>query len=295
MAELAKKLYFKKNGVEQTAKAYSTTAEAGNEYIPNKIDGVDCYVAIGDTTDSRATIGRVKKSSTAAERAILSTGKPPYNAVWFTQAGTFTFTVPAGVFNVLITGCGGGAGGLTVANYDWNAPQLSATGNSGGNSSFGSFSIQGGKGAKCSGLRIEEKWNGEFTDRWVGGSHSQGEVALPNGRVGGFIIALNRDFDIGGAAGFALAFDGSNGNYGQGGNTHHYFDSDGLAAQVGAGGNSGAYVSRQNVEVTPNSTVTVIVGAGGAAVVNQNDGEAWRYTATDGTNGFICIEYGGDI
>lgn len=46
MAELAKKLNFKKDGVEQTAKAYSTAAEAGTEYIENKIDGVTCYVTI---------------------------------------------------------------------------------------------------------------------------------------------------------------------------------------------------------------------------------------------------------
>lgn len=116
MAELAKKLLFKKNGVEQTAKAYSTTAEAGTEYTPNKIDGVNCYVAIGNTTDSRATVGRVKKSSTAAERAILSTGKPPYNKIEWRTPGTYTITIPAGALAIRIQVAGAGGGG---AGNDW--------------------------------------------------------------------------------------------------------------------------------------------------------------------------------
>lgn len=112
MAELLKKLHFLKNGTEQTAKAYSTTAEAGAEYVTNKIDGVTCYVAIGDTTDNRATVGRVKKSSIAAERAILSTGKPPYNKIEYRTPGTYTVTIPPGTPRVKyeLAGAGGGGG-----------------------------------------------------------------------------------------------------------------------------------------------------------------------------------------
>ena len=111
MAELAKKLYFKKDGVEQTAKAYSTTAEAGTDYIENKIDGVTAYVAIGDTADGRATIGLIKKSSTAVDRTILSSGKLPYNKVEYRTPGTYTFTSPATTLRVTIAGAGGGGGG----------------------------------------------------------------------------------------------------------------------------------------------------------------------------------------
>lgn len=111
MAELAKKLYFKKAGVEQTAKAYSTTAEVGTDYIENKIDGVTAYVAIGDTADSRATIGLIKKSSTAVDRTILSSGKPPYNKVEYRTPGTYTVTFPAGVTTARITLAGAGGGG----------------------------------------------------------------------------------------------------------------------------------------------------------------------------------------
>lgn len=292
MAELTKKLHMiNSTGTEETAKIYTTTAEAGTHWLFANVDDTPAYIPIGDITDSRATSGRVKGSG-GDTYAILNTGKPPYNAVWFTEAGTFTFTVPAGVFNVLITGCGGGAGGLTVAHYNHRGEAgLSGTAGSGGNSSFGSFSIQGGRGATCADINF----SGYFGKYTILGTYSQGAVAEPNGRVGGIRACVNTDFDIAGATGFALGFDGSNGTYGSGGNTHHYYDSDGTTAHVGAGGNSGAYVSRQNVAVTPNSTVTVIVGAGGACCVNRTDGEAWRYSATDGTHGFICVEYGGDI
>lgn len=294
MAELTKKLHMiNSSGTAQTAKIYSTTAEVGPHWLFTNVDGIPAYVPIGDINDFRATSGRVKGSS-GDTYAILNTAKPAYNAVWFTEAGIFTFTVPAGVSNVLITGCGGGAGGLTVAHYNRRGEAgLSGTAGSGGNSSFGSFSIQGGRGATCADINWDKA--SIFQNFTLLGTYSQGAVAKPNGRVGGIRAEINEDFDIAGATGFALGFDGSAGTYGQGGNTHHYYDSDGIAAQVGAGGNSGAYVSRQNVAVTPNSTVTVIVGAGGACCVNSTDGDAYRYTATDGTHGFICVEYGGDI
>lgn len=217
--------------------------------------------------------------------------KTPYTRKDFLSAGTYSLQIPSDVTEVLVTGCGGGAGGLTVAHYNnrGNAG-LSATAGSGGNSSFGSFSIQGGIGATCNDLNITNV--PIFSDPVFTGTYSQGAVAEPNGKLGGIRRECNVDFDIAGATGFAPTFDGSAGGYGQGGNTHHFYDSDGFAAQVGAGGNSGAYVSRQKVSVTPNSVVTVIVGAGGTGVVNQTDGEAWRYTVTNGTQGFIIVEYG---
>lgn len=131
MAELAKKLYFKKAGVEQTAKAYSTTAEVGAEYIENKIDGVTCYVAIGDTTNSRATVGLVKKSSTSVDQAILDSGKLPYNKIEYRTPGTYTITILAGVTAIQaeIAGAGGGGAGNNWVN---DAPmELGGNGGSG--------------------------------------------------------------------------------------------------------------------------------------------------------------------
>lgn len=110
MAELTKKLHFKKNTTEHLAKAYSTTAEAGAEYITNKIDGVTAYVPIGATNDSRATMGRIKET-VGSEKAILTNGNLPYDKCFWNEAGVFTFTVPMGVSEVIITLAGGGGGG----------------------------------------------------------------------------------------------------------------------------------------------------------------------------------------
>lgn len=46
MAELAKKLHFKKDGITQTANAYSTIDEVGEQYASAKIDGINCYVPL---------------------------------------------------------------------------------------------------------------------------------------------------------------------------------------------------------------------------------------------------------
>lgn len=117
MAELAKKLHFKKEGLEQTAKAYSTTAEAGVEYIENKIDGINCYIPVGNTVDSRATKGSIIKAGTIATKAIMESGKPPYNKIEYKTPGTYTFTVPNNVFTMIVHSAGGGGGGGGAASY----------------------------------------------------------------------------------------------------------------------------------------------------------------------------------
>ena len=132
MAELVKKHHYKKNGVEQTAKTYSTIAEAGTEYIENKIDGVICYVAIGDTTDSRATSGMVKGSG-GDTYAILSSGKLPYNKVEYRTPGTYTFTSPATTLRVTTAGAGGGGGaGMVNADDNRDTSFLGGVGGQGG-------------------------------------------------------------------------------------------------------------------------------------------------------------------
>ena len=110
MAELIKKLHFKQDAIEQTAKAYSTTTEAGTEYI-------DCYIAVGNTVDSRATKGSIIEAGTTATKAIMSSGKPPYKKIEYRTPGTYTFTVPNNVFTMIIHSAGGGGGGGGAASY----------------------------------------------------------------------------------------------------------------------------------------------------------------------------------
>lgn len=118
MAELAKKLYIKKGTTQQTAKIYSTTMEAGNAYVHLIVDGVHVYMPLGSTTDSRATIGRVKETS-GTQFAILSSGKPPYHKDSYTSPGTYTWTCPAGVTTVRVTVAGGGSGGYQAMSTNY--------------------------------------------------------------------------------------------------------------------------------------------------------------------------------
>lgn len=112
MAELAKKLYIKKGDIQQAASLYTTTAEAGTAYVHLWVDDIHTFLPLGEPTDVRATIGRVKEH-TGSQFAILTSGKPPYHKESYTTAGTYTWTCPADVTKARVTVAGGGAGGCT--------------------------------------------------------------------------------------------------------------------------------------------------------------------------------------
>lgn len=252
MAELAKKLHFLKNGTEQTAKAYSTTDEVGSIYIPSKIDGVACYIPVGSVSDAMATNGRVIKSGTTY--AIKSQAKPAYAEQSWTTAGTYTWTCPSGVSRIRVAVCGGGGGGAYTKSGTVSADQ-------GGSSEFGSLiSATGGKGGNV--IRIN---TGAFFQGGEGGS--------PNGRAGS---AARASSAVSGGTGFALSFNLTDGSYGNGGASS---GSSGTRAGGGSGGYDSSYVN-----VSPNQSYTVVVGAGG----NGNGGDS-------GKSGFVLIAYGGDI
>lgn len=111
MAELNKTIHIRKGSTEQTVKLYTTQAEAGNAYSYIKVDGVQAYIPLGPESDSRATLGRVKESN-GNQFAILTSGKPPYHKDSYTNAGTYTWTCPAGVTQARVTVAGGGGGGV---------------------------------------------------------------------------------------------------------------------------------------------------------------------------------------
>lgn len=252
MAELAKKLHFLKNGTEQTAKAYSTTDEVGSIYIPSKIDGVACYIPVGDISDAMATNGRVTKSGTTY--AIKSQAKPAYAEQSWTTPGTYTWTCPSMVSRIRVAVCGGG-GGASATTFG------TATANNGGSSEFGSLiSATGGNGGY-----IKSSISNTVVTGGAGGS--------PNGRAGS---ADEMSSAVSGGTGFALSFNLTNGSYGNGGASSGPFESR-------AGGGSGGYDSSY-VNVSPNQSYKVVVGAGGSG----NGGDS-------GKSGFVYIAYGGDI
>ena len=113
MAKLNKTIHIRKGSTEQTVKLYTTQAEAGDAYSYIKVDGVQAYIPLGAENDGRATMGRVKEH-TGNQFAILASGKPPYHMDSYTNAGTYTWTCPAGVTRARVTVAGGGGGGVAV-------------------------------------------------------------------------------------------------------------------------------------------------------------------------------------
>lgn len=129
MAELNKAIHIRKGSTEQTVKLYTTQAEAGDAYSYIKVDGVQAYIPLGAENDSRATIGRVKEH-TGSQFAILTSGKLPYHKDSYTNAGTYTWTCPAGVTKARVTVAGGGGGGFAAK---WFIVYKGASGGNGAN------------------------------------------------------------------------------------------------------------------------------------------------------------------
>lgn len=209
-------------------------------------------------------------------RVVLA--KPQLIQEKYIESGSYVWTVPEGVTRVHVAACGGGAGALTISSYNSNTTMTGTAGN-GGSSSFGTFEVKGGIGASGSSVSMSER------------NINQAEASSPNGRVGDTKTGTNFDIDLYGATGFALGFSAlSEGDYGKGGQSHHYYDSDGTTSQVGAAGNSGAFDTAY-IDVTPGQQITIVVGAGGTGTNISNDGDTWRYYATDGNSGFVLLEY----
>lgn len=231
----------------------------------------------------------------------------------YKNVGTYSLRIPAGVTKIYVTGCGGGAGGITVGAYN-SCPTLDMQAGNGGDTKVGSYVISGGQGATAT-LRSGNVMT------------VNQPVASKNGVRGEYVTARNRDFSVHGY-GFPLNKNGvatladvmgkvgyyyanvlgtkdsvtyaSTGTfesfniYGAGGGSFHFYDTDGTSNQIGVAGNSGAYVADAEVEVTPNSTIQIVVGAGGKNTFYSNDGDrAGRFRVSDGTQGFVIIEYGG--
>lgn len=226
MAILVKKHHYKKSGFEQTANIYSTKAEAGNDYLTNKVDGISGYVAIGSTNDNRATVGRITKNGT---KAVLSTGKPPYNKLTYTTPGTYIVTFPAGVTTAKITvaGAGGGGGGGGVG----------ATGGTGGRGGLITQSInvasgQAGSvivGAGGSGGKAANMFSSGGNGGTAGNSSCLGITA--QGGVGGGGVTRYQDSE--GGLGWVNGKNGT--SYGNGG----FGGSGGVERNSGSNGSPG--------------------------------------------------------
>lgn len=214
MAEFTKKLNFKKPiGTITQAKAYSTAAEAGTNYKQIQIDGYPAFVAIGNPSDDRATSGIISQRNST--QAFLENGIIPYGRAEYWTPGTYTFTVPAGANQLLITSGGGGGGG--------GAGKLEANDNSDSKYSGG----PGGRGGLISG-----------TAAVTGGQ--VGAVVVGNGGAGGARGSGTYDVGSSGASGGTSSAFGVSAPGGGGGNRASTGWDGYAGTSYGNGGNGGA-------------------------------------------------------
>lgn len=179
MSILSQKLYIKKGSSTAACNIYSTAAEAGAKAL--RVG--NGYVALKPITDANATAGRVSVGGVtyaiATKHESGGGASVPYTEKSWTDAGSHSFTVPAGITRIRVAVCGGGAGkGSLIGN-----------GKGGDNTSAFGITATGGHGG--------------------GVAWRKGAGGEPNGHAS----TGNNVTD-----GFALSFDKSSGDYGKGGN-----------------------------------------------------------------------------
>ena len=284
MAVFSKKLRLKKNGIlnEEVYNIYSTVDEVKPNYIQVYTDGRVGYIPM--TKDEQAFAGSVRVNVGSTNYALMTKASQLFNYEVFGTPGVYTFTVPEYILKVRVTLIGGG-GGSGCSGRGSGSYHNTAQGKTGGESKFGSISVGGGGGGKawCYHETYYDEWGDPYTVERTYGC-SAGEAGNPGGRAG---VKGGDNGAVSGGAGFQLL---DNKTYGTGGacgapnNTKRYWD------LMGSGG-SGGYVQTV-VDVVPLSTITVVVGEGGAGVNNNRESTSY---ANGGDGGAVQIEWGEGI
>lgn len=202
MAEINTRLHYKINGVTDEIKCYTTLTEVQNQGIPVKVGGVAGYAKYGPASDANASRGNYKPPGGTAQR-ILKQAQVPYGSQMYTSAGTFTFTVPAGVTKLRITARGGGGGGgcgdRGYNSIDYMTDSTGGAGGSGGSaknriinvSSGATYSITIGVGGN-GGTHPNPADKGK-----TGGSTIFGTLLTVTGGGGGSAAIVGQDETVG--------------------------------------------------------------------------------------------------
>lgn len=288
MATLVKKIYMKNSaGTQQTALIYSTTGESGTPNLPLKVDGVQGYVCLVGTSDTRATSGRVKTSA-GAQYAIGTMGVPAYGKMLYTANSSFT--VPAGVTVLRVTCVGGGAGGVASGYNGW-AGTFTTTGAGGGSTSFGSVTAQGATAASET-YKVtnagEGVLKGQYISHVISYGYNNGErYTDANPHSGGAATPL---VTIGGATAGAAGAGGM-------ADLASYGTSQ-LSQRTCLTGASG-YRTVSTISVTPGQVITATIGAGGAGRYLtqwiQGSKSEGGVSVSSGSPGAVLVEWGEGI
>ena len=204
--------------------------------------------------------------------ASISVDVPAYTEKSWTTAGTFSWTVPAGVTRIRVAVCGGGGGGSYTYRSEDHA--YASAGNS---STFAGLIATGGGRADT---------DGPTNSSSLGQCHV-GVGGSPNGRNGvGCQTWTYSAQTADGGAGWALNFNKQTGSYGNGGTMRK--NANGYATL--AGGGSGGYTTSY-VNVNPSQVLSGTVGSAGSNI--SWGSKAGSHTAP--TSGFVLIAYGQGI
>ena len=270
MAIFAKRLnMLNSSGVQQTAKIYSTTTEAGDFYMSAEVDGEVGYIAlITDEGSTLATSGRIF--------IIASGSTPEYTARQLT--GTGTFTVPDGVTRIRVTCVGGGSSG--AGEYVYYKPavgrdssptqyNVNVSAKAGSQTKFGSYMVANGGSGTSGGNNGTTKYG-----------YRQNYLNLTATAGAGMPIYNYKNELIYTA--------------GAGGTGYAYEASATLATDIIARGGGSGYKVINTIGVTPGETISYSVGAGGVAVRGSFDSNSYA-GGNAGSVGAIYIEYGEGI
>lgn len=198
----------------------------------------------------------------------------------FSTAGSYTWTVPAGITKVKVTavGGGGGSGGYRVNNppsgpggtttFALGGRTLTATGGGGSpDGAFGPSTTTGGAGGSASGGDINL-------------AGSQGQYGNANGADGGRAPFQLSICGIGGPS------DPSSTPQLGGGGGGSYST---LGAYIGGGGGGG--VSMAVITTSPGSVATLTVGAAGQGRTSVNTGASGWTRGQNGGVGCVLLEW----
>lgn len=195
-----------------------------------------------------------------------------------TQAGTYSWVVPANTNRVIVEACGGGGGGGNGGNGN--------AGSDGGSTIFNgvAYARGGGGGPPGNGDAASLPNVVSYADFYIGGTGggtsvngNAGMTSIFAGGVGGTAVSGivgggggggASSYAAGGAGGSASA--GVNGGLGAGGGGGAGVNSSGVRG--GGTGGSGGKATLSIVSVTPAAVISITVGVGGAGGTGANTG-----------------------
>jgi hypothetical protein len=123
MAEIAKKLHFRKSGANYSISLYNSSGDVGTDYITLRVDGSTVYAKLGETTHMEATDLRIRKSGTtyAVLKSNLVELPPGYIAMF--ENGCPSGWTRVTEFDELFIRCnssGGGTGGADTHTHSYS-------------------------------------------------------------------------------------------------------------------------------------------------------------------------------